>query len=99
MRWLLLLCSVQSGRIQPEGSVAANVIPCLPAQPAPVVAAAFCLYYLATNYVLGSILLAGILEQWNVKDSESRRLQRRTIIRELHSAQVTPVTSADPKNL
>ena len=60
-----------------------------------MVAAAFCLYYLATNYVLGSMLLAGILEQWNVKDSESRRLQRRTIIRKLHSAQVTHATSAD----
>ena len=60
-----------------------------------MVAAAFCLYYLATNYVLGSILLAGILEQWNVKDSESRRLQRRTIIRELHSAQVTHGGPAD----
>ena len=53
---------------------------------------AFCLFYLTTNYVLGSLILAGVLEQWNVKDSESRRLQRRTIIRKLHSAQV----STDP---
>lgn len=60
----------------------------MPRQPAPVVAVAYCFFYLGTNYVLGSLLLAGVLEQWNVKDSESRRLQRRTIIRKLHTAQV-----------
>ena len=53
-----------------------------------MVAAAFCSFYLGTNYVLGSLLLAGVLEQWNVKDSESQRLQRRAIIRKLHNAQV-----------
>ena len=65
-------------------------------QSAPVVAAVFCFFYLTTNYVLGSLLLAGILEQFNVKNSEARRLQRRAIVRKLHSAQVHTADTCRP---
>ena len=58
-----------------------------------MVAAAFCFFYLTTNYVLGSLLLAGILEQFNVKDTEARRLQRRAIVRKLHNAEVFPAAA------
>ena len=48
---------------------------------------AFCLFYLATNYVLGSLIVAGVIEQFTIRDAESRRLQRRAAIRKLHDAQ------------
>ena len=57
-------------------------------QPATAVAAVFCFFYLTTNYVLGSLLLAGILEQFNLRDTEARRLQRRAIVRKLQHAEV-----------
>jgi Ion transport protein len=65
-------------------------------QSAPIVALFYALYFLATNFILLNLIVAAVLEQYSVRDSEKRALQRRAAIRSAANTQVGQCTSKCP---
>lgn len=59
-------------------------------QSAPIVALFYAGYFMATNYIILNLIVASVLEQFVVRDSEKRALQRRQAIRRAANAQVRP---------
>lgn len=57
-------------------------------QSAPIVAVFYAFYFLATNFILLSLIVAAVLEQYSARDSEKRALQRRQAIRRVANTQV-----------
>ena len=57
-------------------------------QSGPLVAVFYPAYFLFTNFIILNLVIASALEQFVVRDSEKRSLQRRRAIREVAAKQV-----------